>query len=127
MIPMFKLPCVLERLKANSNPILLYLFVLPAVFPLINLDICGFTAWSSMHEPTEVFMLLEHIYSTFDSIAKRRRVFKVETIGDCYVAACGLPVPRQDHALVMAKFSNECLNSVGKVMNGLEAILGPGM
>ena len=33
-----------------------------------------------------------------DAIAKRRRVFKVETVGDCYVAACGLPDPRKDHA-----------------------------
>jgi hypothetical protein len=29
-------------------------------------------------------MLLETIYRAFDQIAKRRRVFKVETVGDCY-------------------------------------------
>jgi Adenylate and Guanylate cyclase catalytic domain len=28
--------------------------------------------------------LLETIYKEFDRIAKRRRVFKVETVGDCY-------------------------------------------
>jgi hypothetical protein len=33
--------------------------------------------------------LLENIYQAFDEIARRRRVFKVETIGDCYVAVCG--------------------------------------
>ena len=44
----------------------------------------GFTAWSSMREPTQVFRLLEAIYHAFDEIAKRRKVFKVETIGDCY-------------------------------------------
>ena len=37
-----------------------------------------------MREPSQVFALLEHIYSSFDAIAKRRHVFKVETIGDCY-------------------------------------------
>ena len=26
----------------------------------------------------------------FDEIAARRKVFKVETVGDCYVAVCGL-------------------------------------
>jgi hypothetical protein len=30
-----------------------------------------------------VFTLLETVYSAFDSIADRRNVFKVETIGDC--------------------------------------------
>jgi Adenylate and Guanylate cyclase catalytic domain len=49
-------------------------------------DIASFTAWSSVREPTQVFMLLEEIYNSFDSIAKRRRVFKVETIGDSYGA-----------------------------------------
>jgi Adenylate and Guanylate cyclase catalytic domain len=39
----------------------------------------------------------------------RRRVFEVETIGDCYVAVAGLPNPQQDHALVMVKFAKEIL------------------
>ena len=47
-------------------------------------DIAGFTAWSSVREPSQVFTLLEQIYSSFDAIAKRKKVFKVETIGDCY-------------------------------------------
>ena len=49
-------------------------------------DLVGFTAWSSMREPSQVFVLLETIYGEFDELARRRRVFKVETVGDCYVA-----------------------------------------
>jgi Adenylate and Guanylate cyclase catalytic domain len=49
-------------------------------------DMAGFTAWSSTHTPEQVFELLERVYSAFDKIANRRKVFKVETIGDCYVA-----------------------------------------
>ena len=49
-------------------------------------DICGFTAWSSEREPSEVFTLLEYVYNSFDRIARRMDVFKVETIGDCYLA-----------------------------------------
>ena len=48
-------------------------------------DIGGFTAWSSIRDPTQVFSLLETLYKAFDAIAIRRRVFKVETVGDCYV------------------------------------------
>lgn len=39
-------------------------------------DIAGFTAWCSGREPKDVFLLLETIYHSFDTIAKRRRVFK---------------------------------------------------
>ena len=54
-------------------------------------DIAGFTAWSSVREPAQVFTLLETLYHAFDELAKKRRVFKVETVGDCYVAVTGLP------------------------------------
>lgn len=64
--------------------------------------------------------------STFDSIAKRRRVFKVETIGDCYVAVCGLPNKRRDHAPAMARFANDCLVKSSEVFHCLEVALGPG-
>ena len=63
-------------------------------------DIAGFTAWSSVREPSQVFTLLETVYRAFDMMAKRRRVFKVETIGDCYVAVTGLPEPRKDRKFV---------------------------
>jgi class 3 adenylate cyclase len=88
-------------------------------------DISGFTAWSSAREPSQVFTLLESVYHSFDAIAKRRHVFKVEVVGDCYVAVCGLPDPRPDHALVMAKFAKDCMNKMNDVVHKLEVKLGP--
>lgn len=46
-------------------------------------DIAGFTAWSSEREPSQVFKLLESLYKSFDGVARKLGVFKVETIGDC--------------------------------------------
>jgi hypothetical protein len=40
-------------------------------------DIVGYTAWSSVREPSQVFTLLETVYSTFDELAKTRRVRSV--------------------------------------------------
>ena len=60
-----------------------------------------------------------------DRIAKRRGVFKVETVGDCYVAVCGLPDPRKDHAVVMARFARECMNRMKELTRKLEVYLGP--
>ena len=58
-------------------------------------DICGFTAWSSVREPSQVFTLLETVYGEFDRLTKHSKVFKVETVGDCYVAATGIPTYRK--------------------------------
>jgi class 3 adenylate cyclase len=88
-------------------------------------DIAGFTAWSSVREPSQVFTLLETVYRAFDMSAKRRRVFKVETVGDCYVAVAGLPEPRKDHAVVMAKFARECVEHFNGLAKQLEITLGP--
>ena len=92
---------------------------------IIFADIVGFTAWSSTREPTQVFQLLETIYHVFDEIAGRRRVFKVETVGDCYVAVAGLPEPRKDHAVVMARFARDCLVQFTATMKAMVVELGP--
>jgi class 3 adenylate cyclase len=89
-------------------------------------DIAGFTAWSSVHEPAQVFTLLETLYGAFDDIAVRRGVFKVETIGDSYVAVTGLPEPRADHAIVMVKFARDCRSQMDQLTRHLEKTLGPG-
>jgi class 3 adenylate cyclase len=88
-------------------------------------DIAGFTAWSSAREPSQVFTLLETLYRTFDKAAKRRGVFKVETIGDCYMAVTGLPDPQEDHAVIMARFAQDCLSKMREVTRKLELTLGP--
>ncbi|CAB9497504.1 Receptor-type guanylate cyclase gcy [Seminavis robusta] len=56
-------------------------------------------------------LLLEALYAAFDANAKRRKVFKIETIGDCYVATTGLPKAQPGHALIMARFANDCMKS----------------
>ena len=68
---------------------------------------------------------METLYAAFDAIAKKRRIFKVETIGDCYVAVSGLPEPRADHAVVMGKFANDILLTMRKLTKDLEISLGP--
>ena len=88
-------------------------------------DISGFTAWSSVRDPQQVFTLLENVYRTFDVVAKRRRVFKVETVGDCYVAATGIPTANANHAVNMIRFAHELMSRMGSITKQLEVTLGP--
>jgi class 3 adenylate cyclase len=87
-------------------------------------DLAGFTKWSSSRTPTEVFELLETLYSAFDLCAKRRNVFKVETIGDCYVAVTGIPKPQENHAAIMVKFARDCMMKMSQLTKDLADQLG---
>eukprot|EP00980_Cylindrotheca_fusiformis_P006788 scaffold1417_cov113-Cylindrotheca_fusiformis.AAC.6 len=98
------------------------------LFPSVTVvfaDLVGFTAWSSAREPHHVFILLETIYGAFDKLAYRHSVFKIETVGDCYVSAAGLPEPTDDHAVVACRFARDCLRKMKDVTLKLEVALGP--
>lgn len=76
---------VSQRLYLLSEPLTLSLLFQTVMF----FDVANFTAWSSERHPTQVFRLLEGIYSVFDEISKGMGVFKVETIGDsCMFSSC---------------------------------------
>lgn len=88
------------------------------------MDVVGFTKWSSGREPSQVFKLLETLYKSFDKSAKCLDVFKVETVGDCYVAVTGVPKVQEDHAVLMAQFAAACCIKVGQVTQSLSDQLG---
>eukprot|EP00536_Pseudo-nitzschia_multiseries_P002472 jgi/Psemu1/251665/estExt_Genewise1Plus.C_330084 len=92
---------------------------------ILMCDIAGFTAWSSARAPTDVFRLLETIYGAFDDIARASDVFKVETVGDCYVACAGLPKQQPKHATIIARFAKRCLRRYKTLIKKLEVHLGP--
>jgi class 3 adenylate cyclase len=87
-------------------------------------DIAGFTHWSATREPVQVFCLLQEIYSAMDKSAKNYNVFKVETIGDCYMAVTGLPNPQTNHALLMSRFALDCLIQMNETVTKLIDTLG---
>jgi adenylate cyclase len=73
-----------------------------AAASILFADVVDFTPLADRLRPTEVVNLLDHLFSHFDDLAERYGVEKIKTIGDAYMVAAGVPVPRSDHARVMA-------------------------
>ncbi len=68
-------------------------------------DIVGFTNTTSNASAEDIVSSLNDLISRFDRRAESMGVEKIKTIGDAYMAACGVPVPNEKHALIMLKFA----------------------
>jgi guanylate cyclase len=65
-------------------------------------DIVDFTPLSASLTPNEMVTLLNGLFTAFDRLVDRFGLEKIKTIGDAYMVAAGVPVPRADHAAAAA-------------------------
>lgn len=75
-------------------------------------DIVGFTSFSQGVSPEVLVGVLNDLFTRFDHIAEHRGLEKIKTIGDCYMAAAGLPVEVTDHADRAAHMSLDMLRAI---------------
>jgi class 3 adenylate cyclase len=68
-------------------------------------DIVGFTKTTSNESADNIVSSLNALTSRFDKRAAHMGVEKIKTIGDAYMAACGVPTPNEKHAETMLKFA----------------------
>ncbi len=89
---------VAERLK-NSNQTIADGF---ADVTVMFADIVNFTQVAEGMAPTQVFAMLNRIFSSFDELAEKFGLEKIKTIGDAYMVAGGLNDERQDYSDAVA-------------------------
>lgn len=72
-------------------------------------DIKGFTDMSSGLDPKYLISKLNEIFTAFDDIMSHYGCERIKTIGDAYMAVCGLPQTNENHAELMAKAAIDIL------------------
>jgi guanylate cyclase len=85
-------------------------------------DVADFTPMAERMEPVRVVEMLDQLFGHFDDLAERYELEKIKTMGDCYMAAAGIPVPREDHARAVALMALDMLEAVRE--QGAMASLG---
>jgi len=85
---------IAERLKAATQTIADHFESASILFA----DVVDFTPLAQRLPPAEMVGMLDQLFSHFDELVERHGLEKIKTIGDCYMAAAGVPNPHPDHA-----------------------------
>ncbi len=77
-------------------------------------DFVNFTGISGTLSPKALVEEINAYFIGFDEIITRHGVEKIKTIGDAYMAVCGLPTESENHAEKMVKVALDILDFVNK-------------
>ena len=102
---------IADRLKADTRRIADQIGSASILFA----DVVDFTPLAERLPATEVVGMLDDLFSHFDVLAERHGLEKIKTIGDCYMAAAGVPSPRPDHARALALMALDMLAAMRSV------------
>ncbi|WP_018235369.1 adenylate/guanylate cyclase domain-containing protein [Ensifer sp. BR816] len=81
-------------------------------------DIVGFSPIAARLQPSDLVRRLDRMFSTFDLLTEQHGVEKIKTIGDAYMAACGIPEPSVDHADRIVALGKAMLASLQEPVSG---------
>lgn len=79
---------------------------------VLFLDFKNFSGASKQLNYSELINQLDEYFKAFDTIIEKYHIEKIKTIGDAYMCACGLPIERNDHALLICKAAIEMQKKV---------------
>eukprot|EP00027_Filamoeba_sp_ATCC50430_P007672 CAMPEP_0168559118 /NCGR_PEP_ID=MMETSP0413-20121227/10344_1 /TAXON_ID=136452 /ORGANISM="Filamoeba nolandi, Strain NC-AS-23-1" /LENGTH=785 /DNA_ID=CAMNT_0008590307 /DNA_START=939 /DNA_END=3293 /DNA_ORIENTATION=- len=82
-------------------------------------DIVSFTNMASKMDPRDLVVLLNQIYTAFDYLTEKHKVFKLEIIGDSYTAVSGIDKPGENHAKSIVLMALDMIQAISKLKTPL--------
>ena len=100
-------PVIAERLKARPDVAADgFPKIIADTYPEATILFAGLHDFSRLTErmaAVDVVALLNGIYSGFDALVQKLGLEKIKIIGESYMVAAGVPIPRPDHAEAIAE------------------------
>jgi adenylate cyclase len=93
---------IVERLKGRPDEPVAESFAEASV---LFSDLKSFVPLAKKLGAARTVEMLNHLVRGFDRLAAEHGVEKIKTIGDAYMAVCGLPEPAPDHAARLARMA----------------------
>ena len=115
-------PNVVERLKRDLPLEAEYYPSATVIF----CEICNFDRICASLAPNDVVRVLNIAYSKFDELLEEYGsingtgcIYKVETVGEVYMAVCGCPIRVKNHAHLAASFALDLIASVKDIKSSV--------
>ena len=77
-------------------------------------DIVGFTKLSAQLEPSVLIDELNDLFTAFDKIIDANNCERIKTIGDAYMAVCGMPAANKNHAENIVRSAQQIIQYLRK-------------
>jgi class 3 adenylate cyclase len=98
---------VLEELLSGGSTAIAHTFANASV---LFADVVSFTAMAARMRPEDLVVFLNVLFSNFDRLSTTHNVYKVETIGDAYLACSGVVDAAPGHTRNLVEFGLDILD-----------------
>eukprot|EP01029_Cantina_marsupialis_P017701 TRINITY_DN398_c0_g5_i1.p1 TRINITY_DN398_c0_g5~~TRINITY_DN398_c0_g5_i1.p1 ORF type:complete len:3049 (+),score=701.94 TRINITY_DN398_c0_g5_i1:73-9219(+) len=100
----------------NANTALNVIAQQESSITVIFVNICNFSQLLVEFEPRNVVWLLDRIYTMLDELCESHGLYKVESVGSCYMACCGLNGSYAlDHTTRVIEFAQNAMRCLNRV------------
>lgn len=87
-------------------------------------DVVGFTSFCESRGPEEVVSVLQDLVATYERLCLEHDVLKIKTIGDAFMAVCGMLTPSENPVLSCIRCGVDMIEAAHRLPAGWDVRIG---